>query len=113
MKKLFFTALFVFSFYSFGQTVNGIPISELDAKYIRINSERRLLKPFQVKIYLDYGQIARIKDIKKGFVLDEAGKKFSFNGIMGAVNLLVENGYEVYQVYSGEDDINYLMKRVD
>ena len=57
MKKLFFTALFVFSFYSFGQTVNGIPISELDAKYIRINSERRLLKPFQVIALLPAGSL--------------------------------------------------------
>tara|TARA_B100000242_G_scaffold265804_1_gene214220 strand:- start:232 stop:585 length:354 start_codon:yes stop_codon:yes gene_type:complete len=115
MKKLLLTITLLGSLLSYSQdlTVNGIPISELDAEYIRINAENKLLKPFQAKIYIDYGQIARIKDIKKGYVLDENGKQFSFNGIMGAVNLLTENGYIIDHIYYDGDSksINYLMKK--
>jgi hypothetical protein len=113
MKKIIFILIFLFTITSHAQTVNGIPVSELDAKYIRINFTRKLLKPFQIKVFLDYGQIARIKDIKKGHVLDDDGKKFSFNGIMGVVNLLVTNGYEIAFVYNEEDDsVNYVMKKL-
>ncbi|MDG2397628.1 MAG: hypothetical protein P8M03_08280 [Flavobacteriaceae bacterium] len=116
MKKLLFISIFITSFFSFSQdlTVNGIPISELDAQYIRINAEVKLLRPFQAKIYVDYGQISRVKEIKKGYVLDENGKKFAFNGIMGAVNLLIENGYLIDHVYYNGDSesVNYIMKKV-
>lgn len=113
MNKVLFIIFFSLSVFSYGQTVNGIALKDLDAPYIRVNAERRLLKPFQVKIYLDYGQIARIKDIKKGYVYDDNGKQYSFNGIMGVVNLLNEYGYYVEHVYSNDDDINYLMRRED
>jgi hypothetical protein len=64
-------------------------------------------------VFLDYGQIARIKDIKKGFVLDDDGEKFTFNGIMGVVNLLVTNGYKIAFIYNEEDDsVNYIMEKV-
>ena len=113
MKKLLFLSLFLASIYSFGQTVNGIALKDLDAKYLRVNAERKLLKPFQVRIYIDYGQISRLKDLKKGFVYDENGKQYSFNGIMGVVNLLNEYGYRVEMVYSNDDDINYIMRKVE
>ena len=82
------------SIFSYSQdlTVNSIPISELDAQYIRVNAEVKLLRPFRASVFLDWGQISRIKELNKGWVLDENGKKFAFNGIMGAVNLLIENG---------------------
>ena len=99
MKKIIIALFFFFSLISYSQSVNGIPVSELDAKYIRINFTRKLLKPFQIKVFLDYGQIARIKDISKGHVLDDDGKKYSFNGIMGVVNLLVSSGYKIAFVY--------------
>ena len=54
MKKIIYTLIFLFTITSYSQSVNGIPISELDAKYIRINFTRKLLKPFQnnIKILL-------------------------------------------------------------
>lgn len=111
MKKLFIIALLLISTYSFGQSVNGIALKDLDAKYIRVNVERKLLRPFQVQIYLDYGQISKIKDLKKGFVFGDDGKQYSFNGVMGVVNLLNEYGYYVEHVYSNEDDTNLIMRK--
>ena len=113
MKKIIYILIFLFTITSYSQSVNGIPVNELDAKYIRINFTRKLLKPFQIKVFLDYGQIARVKDISKGHVLDDDGKKFSFNGIMGVVNLLVTNGYKIAFIYNEEDDsVNYVMEKV-
>ena len=113
MKKIIIALFFFFSLISYSQSVNGIPVSELDAKYIRINFTRKLLKPFQIKVFLDYGQIARIKDLSKGHVLDDDGKKYSFNGIMGVVNLLVSNGYKIAFVYNEKDDsVNYIMEKI-
>ncbi len=113
MKQIIYTLIFLFTISTYAQSVNGIPVSELDAKYVRINFTRKILKPFQIKVFLDYGQISRIKDIKKGFVLDDDGEKFTFNGIMGVVNLLVTNGYRIAFIYNEEDDsVNYIMEKV-
>ncbi|MDB4016116.1 hypothetical protein N9483_07145 [Flavobacteriaceae bacterium] len=111
MKKLLLLFIFLWSALSYGQTVNGIPLKDLDANYLRVNAEKKLLKPFQVRIYIDYGQIARLKDIKKGFVYDDNGKQYSFNGIMGVVNLLNEYGYQVEMVYSDDAGVNYIMRK--
>lgn len=111
MKKLLIFALLLVSTYTFGQTVNGISLKDLDAKYVRVNVERKLLKPFQVRIYLDYGQISRMKDLKKGFVFGDDGKQYSFNGVMGVVNLLNEYGYIIDKIYSNEDDTNIIMRK--
>tara|TARA_B100000614_G_scaffold244065_1_gene247865 strand:+ start:472 stop:825 length:354 start_codon:yes stop_codon:yes gene_type:complete len=117
MKKLLFISIFITSLFSYSQdlTVNDIPISELDAKYIRVNAEVKLLRPFRANVFLDWGQISRIKEISKGWVLDENGKKFAFNGIMGAVNLLIENGYTIDHVYynGNSESVNYIMKKID
>ena len=117
MKKLLIISIFITSLFSYSQdlTVNSIPISELDAQYIRVNAEVKLLRPFRASVFLDWGQISRIKELNKGWVLDENGKKFAFNGIMGAVNLLIENGYTIDHVYynGNSESVNYIMKRVD
>ena len=116
MKKLIIISIFTTSLFSYSQdlTVNNIPISELDAQYIRLHGEVKLLRPFRANVYLDWGQISKIKEINKGHVLDENGKKFAFNGIMGAVNLLVENGYAIEHVYydGNSESVDYIMKRV-
>ncbi|MDG2372423.1 MAG: hypothetical protein P8L83_07385 [Flavobacteriaceae bacterium] len=114
MKNLLFLLIILTSIFSYSQTVNGIPISELDAKYIRINSVAKILKPFQVKVFLDYGQISRFKDIKKGKVMDDDGKMYVFNGTMGVVNLLVDNGYRISHIYNSKDDsVNYVMEKIN
>ena len=117
MKKLLIISIFMTSLFSYSQdlTVNDIPISELDAQYIRVNAEVKLLRPFRASVFLDWGQISRIKEVSKGWVLDENGKKFAFNGIMGAVNLLIENGYTIDHVYynGNSESVNYIMKKID
>ena len=65
MKKLLIISIFMTSLFSYSQdlTVNDIPISELDAQYIRVNAEVKLLRPFRASVFLDWGQISRIKEI--------------------------------------------------
>ena len=57
---------------------NGFEIEEIPAKYVQIVSTSKMLKTFQVTVYLDYGQIGRMKEIKKGHILGSDGKPFSF-----------------------------------
>lgn len=114
MKTILLALFFLTSISSYSQTVNGIPISELDAKYIKVNIVGKLLKPFKVSVILDYGQISRIKDISKGKVLDDDGKLYVFNGTMGIVNLLVDNGYKISHIYNEKDDsVNYIMEKIN
>ena len=42
-------------------------------------------------------------------------ERFAFNGIMGAVNLLIENGYTIDHVYynGNSESVNYIMKKID
>jgi len=98
MKTILSFLVCTFCFISFGQEkykVNGFEISDIPADYIEIVGTSKILKPFKVVIYVDYGQIGRIKDISKGRVFDESGEVASFNGMMGVVNTFSTNGWEL------------------
>ena len=102
---------------SYAQTLNDIPISELDAQYIQIMGTAKALKPFQVTIRVDYGQMTKVKDYKKGQVLDEDGKPVAFNGMMGVVNFFAEYDYILEMAYpvgggqGGPSVYHYIMKK--
>ena len=99
MKKLLLL-LFLIPLMSAGQTVNGFEIEEIPAKYVQIVSTSKMLKTFQVTVYLDYGQIGRMKEIKKGHILGSDGKPFSFNGVMGVLNFFDKKGFKYVNQYS-------------
>ena len=114
MKKYLLLLTFAFgSFYSVNaQFIEGKPISELDTNYVLLNAQAKAFKPFQVTVYADYGQIGRIKEIKKGYIYEDASqtKQYSFNGVVGALNLFYDNGYELktaYPVTSGLGGLVY------
>tara|TARA_Y100000385_G_C12966687_1_gene582173 strand:+ start:64 stop:423 length:360 start_codon:yes stop_codon:yes gene_type:complete len=98
MKKLLLL-IFLIPLMSAGQTVNGFEIEEIPAKYVQIVSTSKLLKTFQVTVYLDYGQIGRMKEIKKGHILGSDGKPFSFNGVMGVLNFFDKKGFKYVNQY--------------
>jgi hypothetical protein len=98
MKKLLLLA-FLIPLMSAGQTVNGFEIEEIPAKYVQIVSTSKLLKTFQVTVYLDYGQIGRMKEIKKGHIVGSDGKLVSFNGVMGVLNFFDKKGFKYVNQY--------------
>ena len=60
-----------------------------------------MLKPFQVTVYLDYGQIQRMKEISKGHIIDKTtGKLYVFNGVMGVLNFFDEKGFKYVNQYT-------------
>ena len=100
MKKLIIILLFI-PFVSFGQTVNGFELEDIPAKYVEIVATSKMLKPFQVTVYLDYGQIQRMKEISKGHIIDKTtGKLYVFNGVMGVLNFFDEKGFKYVNQYT-------------
>ena len=59
-----------------------------------------MFKFFQVTIYLDYGQIGKMKEVKKGHIIGEDGKPMIFNGVMGALNMLNKKGFNYLSQYT-------------
>jgi len=99
------------------QSINEIPISDIDTKYIQIVGTAGLIKK-TVSIEIDYGQHEIGKFFKKKgslVVKDEAGKEIKFNSMVGALNFLNKYGYEfvnAYAITSGNSNIyHYLLKR--
>ena len=120
MKSILSFLVCAICFISFGQQeykVNGFKISEIPADYVEIvGTAKSIFKPFQVIIYVDYGQIGKMKDISKGRVLAEDGTQATFNGMMGVVNVFSANGWELDQTIllssaNGGSVYHYIFKK--
>jgi hypothetical protein len=116
MKKLFITiGLAVISTIGWGQTINNTPISDLNTEYIEIVGTAKVLKPMEVVIHVDYGQISRLSEIRNGWVLDQNGELLSFNGMMGVVNFFHKYGYVLVETYLVSETsglvYHYVMKK--
>src|SRR5690554_3555984 len=101
MKKVFFTIVMglLISEAMNAQTVNNVPVSEIDADYIMIRSEAKLFSK-KVNITIDFGQ--RVKAFNSNVTMafrDEEGKRVTFNSDVDAVNYMSSNGYQVVQAY--------------
>ena len=120
MKNIWFIIFCIICFTSFGQqeyTVNGFKLSEIPADYIEIvGTNKSIFKPFQVTIYVDYGQIGQMKDISKGRVLAWDGTQATFNGMMAVVNEFSKCGWEIDQTIllsqpSGGSVYHYIFRK--
>ena len=103
MKKLTLIiclSLFIVSA-AMSQTVNGIPLKELNAKYIRV-SEKEVMLTNKISIDIDYGQPLTIRRTR---VLDKDGKDMQFNSMIAVLNFMDEIGYELV---NGSDSISHL-----
>tara|TARA_B100000795_G_C22602629_1_gene361861 strand:+ start:260 stop:631 length:372 start_codon:yes stop_codon:yes gene_type:complete len=114
MKKLLFVSLFLLGSYTqlSAQTVNGISVEDIPAKYVEIVATTKMFKMFKVTVYLDYGQIGKMKEIKKGHIIGDDGKIMSFNGVMGALNVLNEKGFKYisqYAITEGNASVYHLL----
>lgn len=116
MKKIFYVAsLLLFSISSsiFSQTVNGKPLSEIDAIYITVEIEWYNLS--KCRAIIDYGQ-ERVLSNRKSFRLKKDEEDMLFNSAMHIINYISQFGYEVINVIrhsnqSLEND-EYLLKKV-
>lgn len=91
----------------FSQSVNGIPLKELNehAQYIRV-SERTITLSRKVNIYIDYGQPYKIKNTR---VMDKDGTEMQFNSMIEVLNFMSTLGYEL--VNCGDSVSSFLMRK--
>jgi hypothetical protein len=101
MNKAIFYFLFICLFASssaFAQTVNGVPIQDINAKYIEIvGAERTLSKKMNIEI--EFGQEGKLIGSKNTKVEDENGERVLFNSMVSALNFMDENGYKYLDSY--------------
>jgi hypothetical protein len=115
-KMLFIAALLIFSAAnSYSQTVNDIPIKDIDVEYIQIVGTSRVLSN-KMTIQIDFGQENKFFSSDKDTrVKDVSGKNMIFNSMVDALNFLTKNGYEFVQAYAvsvnNQNVYNYLLRK--
>ncbi|WP_151675059.1 hypothetical protein [Patiriisocius marinus] len=111
MLLLFFTCCFT----AYSQTVNDIPIEEIDVEYLRIVGTSRMMSK-KVTIEIDFGQDTKFFGSgKETQVKDIEGKLVKFNSMIDALNFMSSNGYDFVQAYAfsvnNQNVYHYLMKK--
>ena len=113
MKKLLLLLFILSSLNQLNaQTVNGMPVEDIQAKYVEIVATSKLFSVFKVTVYLDYGQIGKMKEVNKGHILGANGKQMKFNGSIGALNFLSDKGFKYvsqYAVTSGSSNVYHIL----
>jgi hypothetical protein len=101
MKKLFLIGLIVVSSFALNaQTVNDIPIKDIDVEYVQIVGTSKLFST-KLTIQIDFGQRTRFfSSGKETIVKDEEGKALEFNSMIDALNFMSKNGFEFVNAYA-------------
>lgn len=101
MKKLMSSVVLgiclLFGFSSFSQTVNGLPLQDLDVEYIRIYNSTVGFNP-PINIDFGRGRIA-ISNTKQNILRDENNQPINFYNMLDALNFLAKHGFELVQAY--------------
>lgn len=96
MKKTFF-CLLALCYFGLSevksQTVNDIPIKDIDVQYIQIVG-RAFNSARSFDIEIDFGQGTKLFSSKQARVKDENGKYIKFKSMVDALNLFCKNGYK-------------------
>jgi len=99
------------------QTVNNIPINEINTKYIEIIGSCKTLKN-EWEISIDYGQKTKWTTERKQKTLLKNKKPMLFNSMIAALNFMHNYGYEfnnAFPIDYKNDKIieyRYLLKKI-
>ncbi|MFP3594239.1 hypothetical protein [Chryseobacterium sp. SIMBA_038] len=115
MKKLLILSLISFSAFAFAQTVNDVPLKDIDVDYVQIIGTGRSLST-KVNVEIDFGQETKSISFKNGTsIKDEKGRNIKFNSMMDALNFMSANGYAFQFAYTTNDEkdrsIYYILKK--
>ena len=101
MKKIFVSiALFICVISLKAQTVNDIPIKDIDVEYVQIVGISKFMST-KLTIQIDFGQRTKFfSSGKETIVKDEDGKALDFNSMMDALNFMSKNGFEFVNAYA-------------
>lgn len=99
---------------TYSQTVNDVPIKDIDVEYIQIVGTSKFMS-HKVTIEIDFGQENKYFKTQDTQVKDEDGKLTKFNSMIDALNFMSKNGYEFVDAYtitiSNQNVYHYLMKK--
>ncbi len=114
IKYLSFAIFFILPLLNYAQTVNNIPIKDINVEYIQIVGTSKLMST-KVTIEIDFGQRNKLFNFNDTSVKDENGKPLELNSMIDALNFMSKNGYEFVQAYAfnvgGQNVYHYLMKK--
>jgi hypothetical protein len=115
MKKILLIVITSFFYLSaHAQSVNDVPLKDIDVEYVQIVGTSKLLSN-KVMIEIDFGQHNKIFQTKDTVLKDKDGRPMVLNSMVDALNFMVENGYEFVQAYAfaaGNQSVyHYLLKR--
>ena len=116
MKKLLLALTLLLSLTSFAQTINGIPIQDLDVEYLQIIGTSKYMSS-KVKVSIDIGQRTKLMSSNNDTarLKDKNGEVLVFNSIIDALNFMAAYGYEFIHSNivpeGGENVYYYLMKK--
>jgi hypothetical protein len=115
MKKLIITTILFFRLTNaYSQTVNGIPLKDLDIDYVDIVGTQKYFST-DLKINIDFGKENKLLNQNKDNPLkDENGKKIVFNSMIDALNFMSKNNYELVQAYEDNKNIpgfHYVLRK--
>jgi len=111
--------LILFAFLSIGlsaQTVNDVPMDEINTPFIRIVGTQKLLST-KVMIDIEFGQHNKVFSAKDTQIRDAANKPVTFNSMIDAMNYMIGFGYRFEQAYvltiGNQNVYHYLMSNPD
>lgn len=116
MKKILITFTLLFSLVSFGQTINGVAIKDLNVQYLQIVGTSKFMSS-KLNIRIDIGQKIKLMSSNSDTagIKDANGEVLIFNSIIDALNFMSANGYEFVTsniLVEGEQNVYYyLMKK--
>ena len=117
MKKIIlFITLFICAISSKAQTVNDLPIKDIDVEYVQIVGTSKLFST-KLIIQIDFGQRTKFfSSGKETIVKNEEGEALDFNSMIDALNFMSKNGFEFVNAYAitmGNQNVyHYLLRNL-
>ena len=115
MKKVIISGLIVLSSFTLkAQTVNDMPIKDIDVEYLQIVGTSKLFST-KLTIQIDFGQRTKFfSSGKETIVKDDEGKALDFNSMIDALNFMSKNGFEFVNAYvltvSNQNVYHYILR---
>ena len=114
MKNVLFAMCLSIASIVTAQTVNDIPIADIDSPYIELLGTTKFMSS-KINISVQFGQASRLFANNDRVIRDAEGKSVEFNSMIDALNFFDGLGYEFVQAYvvtiGNQNVYHYLMKR--
>src|SRR5688572_3078030 len=83
----------------FSQTVNDMPIKDIDVDYVQIVGTSKMFSN-KLIVDIDFGQQNKLFNNKDTRIKDADGNNMVFNSMVDALNFMTKNGYEFVQAFA-------------